>query len=168
MAGCHDEIQMLSERVQTDRRSLADEGLDGSIVRRINALEEELEAKQAQMHSLAATYGRLVRTELESTQRPIVSEEIARCLDQIQRHERVRSQLQQRIRALESEIEVSELLLLIQQDEERMEHLHQTIAQFNKQLEEVQQSIDHNKERIHDLRTGRDGRQSVSGKLESR
>ncbi len=148
LAGLNEEIFVLKETIHSNRTKLEAEGVAGSVGRKVQELEDAVKASSERVRNLAIAYGKVLCQPADPWTGMEVGSAVLRCYDQIRRHERVRLQLEKRIHELEVEIDISELLLIISQDQERIAHLQQTIDQFNRQVMEIQASIRENREKI--------------------
>ena len=154
LAGWNEEIFVLKQTIHSNRTKLEAEGVAGSVGRKVQELQDAVKASNERMRSLAIAYGKVICQLPDPWKGTEVGSAVLRCYDQIRRHERVRAQLEKRIHELEVEIDISELLLIISQDEERIDHLQQTIDQFNRQVMEIKTSIREKREKIGLLKKG--------------
>ncbi len=156
---CQEEIASLNQHVAASRGSLEGIGVTGSVSRKLIELQNLKREQSQQVGRLAIAYGRSLWTQGEAWRS--LSNETEGIHTQIERHEKVRGQLEKKIIELRLEEEIGELIFLVDQDEERILHLRQTIEQYNRQIEEIQKAISLNREKIGILK--RSLAESLSG-----
>lgn len=147
---CQEEIEELNQHVATSKGSLQNIGVTGSVARKLNELQGAKREQTVLVSKLALSYGRSLRAHDKVW--PKLSSEAGKIYDQIVRHEKVRQQLEKRIIELKLEENIGTLVLLVEQDEERVVHLQQMIEQYNRQIEEIQKTIAQNREKIGALK----------------
>jgi len=155
---CQDEIASLKQHVAASQGSLEGIGVTGSVSRKLIELQTLKREQSQQVGRLAIAYGRFLWTQGEWRS---LSNEAEKLYTQIERHEKVRGQLEKQIIELRLEEEIGDLIFLVDQDEERILHLRQTIEQYNRQIEEIQKAISLNREKIGILK--RSLAESLSG-----
>ncbi len=155
---CQDEIASLKQHVAASQGSLEGIGVTGSVSRKLIELQNLKREQSQQVGRFAIAYGRSLWTQEEWRS---LSSETERLYTQIARHEKVRGQLEKKIVELRLEEEIGDLIFLVDQDEERILHLRQTIEQYNRQIEEIQKAISLNREKIGILK--RSLAESLSG-----
>ncbi len=155
---CQDEIASLKQHVAASQGSLEGIGVTGSVSRKLIELQTLKREQSQQVGRLAIAYGRFLWTQGEWRS---LSNETEKLYTQIERHEKVRGQLEKQIIELRLEEEIGDLIFLVDQDEERILHLRQTIEQYNRQIEEIQKAISLNREKIGILK--RSLAESLSG-----
>ncbi len=143
---CQDEIASLKQHVVASQGSLEGIGVTGSVSRKLMELQNLKREQSQQVGRLAIAYGRSLWNQGEAWRS--LSSETEGLYTQIARHEKVRGQLEKRIIELRLEEEIGDLIFLVDQDEERILHLRQTIEQYNRQIEEIQKAISLNREKI--------------------
>jgi uncharacterized phage infection (PIP) family protein YhgE len=152
VAGYSEEITVLKQSISSSRDKLEKASVSGSVERTLLELKEMQKAASEKLGLHAGLYGKTI-CRLDDPWKDLeIPPEVLKCYDQIRRHERIHSQMEKRIGELRIEIDISELLLLIGQDEERIAHLHDTIAQFEHQIDEIRLTIQENRERISKLK----------------
>lgn len=147
-----EEMSLMEQRISEDRSSLEEVGAAGSFDRKVVELQNSRKSQSELVRTLAMAYGRTVCSMDNPWKAVDVDAETLRCYDQIRRHERIRGQLESRIEDLKIEQQIGELILLIDEDEERIDHLRQLIDQHNRQIEDIQRSIGSRRERIVELK----------------
>lgn len=152
IAAWKEEMDMLHQKISTEQSRLEKEGAAGSIDRKVQDLEARRKDEAESVRIFAAVYGKAICSLSNCWKEIDVHTETLRCYDQIRRHERIRKQLEQRITELEIEREITDLVLLIEQDEERVLYLRQTIDQFNRQIDDIGRTIGRNREKIGQLK----------------
>ncbi len=150
IAVCRDEIASLNQHVAASKGSLEGIGVTGSVSRKLVELQNMKREQSILVGRLAIAYGRSIWNQGEKWRS--ISEESERSYDQIERHEKIRGELEKKIVELRLEEEIGELVFLVEQDEERIFHLRQTIEQHNRQIEETQKAIALNREKIGALK----------------
>ncbi len=150
IAVCRDEIAALNQHVAASKGSLEGIGVTGSVSRKLVELQNMKREQSILVGRLAIAYGRSIWNQGEKWRS--ISEESERSYDQIERHEKIRGELEKKIVELRLEEEIGELVFLVEQDEERIFHLRQTIEQHNRQIEETQKAIALNREKIGALK----------------
>ena len=147
-----EEKDMLRQRISKDKSSLEEVGVAGSVERKVMELQGLRKQQSETVTHLAIGYGKLI-CKMENPWKQVdVTAETLRCYDQIRRHERIRAQLQDRIGDLHLEQQIGELILLVEEDENRIAHLRQLIDQYSRQIEDIQKDIGHHREQIVDLK----------------
>ncbi len=152
MAGWNEEVTVLRQRIFSNRNKLEAAGVAGSVGRKLQELGDQYKVSADRLKMLAVSYGKIICQIPDPWKEVDVTAAVLKCYDQIRRHERIRGQLEKRIAELEIEIDISELLLIISQDEERVAHLKQTIDQFTRQISDIQISIRENRDKIGSLK----------------
>lgn len=152
IAGWQQEMELLEQRISKDKDKLEEVGVAGSVERKIQELQQVQRDLAQVVARLAAAYARTICAQEHPWKSVDVNAETLRCYDQIRRHQRIRRQLEKRIAELQLEGDIGELVLLIEQDEERISHIRQTIDQHTRQIEDIQRAIGQNRERIGELK----------------
>lgn len=147
-----EEIALIQKRIKEERGRLVAVGVHGSIERKIEELQSQLKEEKENASLLAQIYAQQVCRNQSQWEKINFSEEILSCYDQIQRHERIRLQLNNKIEQLKLETQIGECISLIEQDEQRIRHIRQTIEQHNRQISEIQHSIAMHREQIGSLK----------------
>lgn len=152
MAAWQEEMALLEHQISHDKSKLEEEGVAGSVERKILDLQQAQRDKSLVVTGLSVAYARIICLMENPWKGVEVNAETLRCYDQIRRHERIRRQLEKRIDELRIESDIGELVYLIEQDEERIRHIRLTIEQHNRQIEDIQRSIVKNRERIGEMK----------------
>ncbi len=126
----------------------------GEPARRMQSLKHDRDACQTQVTLQARLYGKaLCRSADVWLPHVPLPDSVVTVLDQIFKHERRLSRLEERIVELEVDIEVEEMEIMIARDSERVVHLKNQIDSFQRQVEDILGEIDTKKQRIDYLRT---------------
>lgn len=152
IAAWKEELSLLQQQISEDKSRLEEVGVAGSVERKVIELQNSRKEQASLVSKLAVAYARTICLQENPWKMVEVNAETLRCYDQIRRHERIRGQLEKRIDELRIESTIGELVLLIEQDEERIMHIRQMIDQHNRQIEEIQRSIIQNREKIGEMK----------------
>lgn len=155
--GINEEIEFQQKNIEQVKGSLQEAQFDASAMtqanKRIEELERQEQEKAAAVRTCAIEYGKALAKNIgQWISLPAVTEQITTCYDQICRHERRIQMMLKHIDSLQIDIEVEELELLISQDAERIGHLKEQIASFQRQIVEIQNEITDNRRAIERLR----------------
>jgi hypothetical protein len=146
-----EESAMIGEQIRFSRHKLEQEGINGSLARKINEIESEYkEANKVRNHA-AILYGKHIAAILDVTHSQSYLPHIIDCYDQIIRHQELKTELLRTIKKLTIEKKIEELVLLLQQDEDHIAHIELSIGQLNRQIEEINKMMASKKEQIGTL-----------------
>ncbi|HCG62883.1 MAG TPA: hypothetical protein DIW48_14425 [Sphaerochaeta sp.] len=152
IAAWKEELSLLQQQISENKSRLEEVGVAGSVERKVIELQNSRKEQASLVSKLAVAYAKTICLQENPWKMVEVNAETLRCYDQIRRHERIRAQLEKRIDELRIESTIGELVLLIEQDEERIMHIRQMIDQYNRQIEEIQRSIIQNREKIGEMK----------------
>jgi len=156
VAGLEEEIGLLSSKISKGRSELEQAGVAGPVERKIQELHEVFEQVNEHLKTASEAYGREVRRQNPDWEGLEGKHEVQKCENRMRSSERHRKVLEDRIVALQKEIEIDEQVLMIAQDEERIGHIRSTIEQFNRHIAEIEFSIREKRDRIAKLKASLD------------
>lgn len=152
LATRQEEVLLLQKKITDEKGRLDEQGIGGSIQRRIQEIQSQYREQLAQVRRVSESYGRALYKEQELFVTLSANTKMGQCYFQIQQHERFRGQLEKQIEELRIESRIGELVYLIEQDGERINHIQRLIEQYNRQIEEIHATISSNREKIGKLK----------------
>ncbi len=148
IAEIDEESTMIAEQIRYSHRKLEQEGINGSLAKKINEIENELrEANKVRNHA-AILYGKYIAAVITHPDPKKYSSQIIDVYEQIMRQQELKTELLRTIKRLTIEKKIEELVLLLQQDEEHVAHIELSIGQLNRQIEEINKVMASKKEQI--------------------
>ena len=148
LAKKNEELTMVSEQMELSRNKLEEQGMGGSLARKIGELENGQKEANKQRKLSAVMYGKSVTTTMSSKQETAFPVEMLACYEQIIDHQNLKTELLRTTKKLNIEQKIEELVLLLRQDEEHILHIEAQIGQLNQQIEEIHKNEASKKEQI--------------------
>jgi hypothetical protein len=143
-----EELSMVREQMELSRNKLEQEGMGGSLARKIGELESAQKEANKQRKLSAVMYGKSVTTIMSSHKDHEFPKEMDECFEQIIDYQNLKTELLRTTKKLNIEQKIEELVLLLKQDEEHILHIEVQIGQLNQQIEEIHKTMATKKEQI--------------------
>ncbi|NCB01143.1 MAG: hypothetical protein EOM67_03120 [Spirochaetia bacterium] len=146
-----DELVMVKEQMHASKDQLEQEGLGGSLAKKIGELENSLKESTKQRKLAALMYGKAVTTMMSTEKEKEFPKEMDECFLHILDQQYIKTQLLRTTKKLSIEQKIEELVLLLKQDEDHILHIEVQIGQLNHQIEEINRTMATKKEQIGKL-----------------
>ena len=143
-----EELSMVKEQMELSRNKLEEEGMGGSLARKIGELESAQKEANKQRKLSAVMYGKSVTTIMSSHKEHEFPKEMDECFERIIDFQNLKTELLRTTKKLNIEQKIEELVLLLKQDEEHILHIEVQIGQLNQQIEEIHKTMATKKEQI--------------------
>ncbi len=143
-----EEILMVRDQMVLSRNKLEQEGIGGSLARKIGELESGQKDSAKQRKLSAVMYGKSVTTVMGSQNDNIFPPEMVECFGQIIDYQNLKTELLRTTKKLNIEQKIEELVILLKQDEDHILHVEGQIGQLNQQIKEIKKTMATKKEHI--------------------
>ncbi|MDC7247888.1 MAG: hypothetical protein PQJ35_06075 [Sphaerochaetaceae bacterium] len=143
-----EEAAMISEQIRYSHHRLEQEGINGSLARKISDIESELRESDKARNHAAILYGKYISAMIDPSELEEHFPGMTGCYHQIIEQQELKTELLGSIKRLSIEKKIEELVLLLQQDEDHIAHIELSIGQLNRQIEEIRKTMASKKEQI--------------------
>jgi len=146
------EIEKVSNQISSGKKELQDQGVVGSVEKKIGELVQKEKEQSQKVTKEAIKYAHLIYQEEIDWNKEDFNNEILESYEQIERHKKIKKELEKQQQELLLESEIGQLLYFIEQDQQRIEHIQKSIDQYNRQIDQIKNEIKKNREEIGKLK----------------
>ncbi len=146
------EIEKVSNQISSGKKELQDQGVVGSVEKKIGELVQKEKEQSQKVTKEAIKYAQLIYQEELDWTKEDFNDEILESYEQIERHKKIKKELEKQQQELLLESEIGQLLYFIEQDQQRIEHIQKSIDQYNRQIDQIKDEIKKNREEIGKLK----------------
>lgn len=143
-----EELTTVREQMKLSKNKLEEEGIGGSLARKIGELENAQKDAAKQRKLSSVMYGKSVTTVMSSQKESEYPKEMVEYFEQIIEYQDLKTELLITTKKLNIEQKIEELVLLLRQDEEHILHIEVQIGQLNQQIKEIHKTMATKKEQI--------------------